>query len=184
MTSYLRPDQEASSHEMEKARGRDKYLKKGIGTALGVASTGGAVGLSSKLIPFLSKYVPIDLAIKGISKVSPKLGDFLKNGMSKGLDLKEGLDFLRTQLGKEEEAAPIISPEKQKETQVKQEAVKKFKVHKEKKEKKQTVFQRETERFSQHYGNSESKAALPQTPGKGQEQILSILQEIRKSRGK
>lgn len=50
-----------------------------------------------KLIPFLDEYIPEDLALKGISKVSPKIGSFLKKGLSKGLPLAGGLQFLRSQ---------------------------------------------------------------------------------------
>jgi hypothetical protein len=35
------------------------------------------------------------MAIKGISKLSPQLGDFLKRGESMGLNVEEGLGFLR-----------------------------------------------------------------------------------------
>lgn len=50
-----------------------------------------------KLIPFLDEYIPEDLALKGIAKVSPKIGSFLKKGLSKGLPLAGGLQFLRSQ---------------------------------------------------------------------------------------
>lgn len=103
MTSHLRPDEQASQYEMSKARGRDEYLKKGIKTAVGVGKAAVGLGLSSKIIPFLSDFIPVDLAIKGISKVSPQLGDFLKNGMAKGLDVKEGFNFIKSQMQPEDE---------------------------------------------------------------------------------
>jgi len=50
-----------------------------------------------KILPFLDDYIPDDLALKGISKVSPKIGSFLKRGLTKGLPLAGGLQFLRSQ---------------------------------------------------------------------------------------
>ena len=99
MTNYLRSDEMASNSEIERARVRDKNLKSGVKTAasLGVAA-GGLTGLSSKILPFLSEHIPADLAIKGISKLSPSVGSFLKKGMSKGLNFKDGLDFIKEQI--------------------------------------------------------------------------------------
>lgn len=94
MTS-LRPDEQATNAEIERARGRDQSLNKGIKTAaaLGTAAIGG--GIASKVMPFLSEYIPADLAMKGINKVSPRLGEFLQNGLKKGLNLKDGLEFIK-----------------------------------------------------------------------------------------
>src|ERR1044072_1057692 len=102
MSFNLRPDEIANLSEIERSKKRDQNLKSGIGLAggLGVAS---GTGISSKILPFLSEYIPVDLAIKGISKVSPKLGDVLKKGVSKGLDPKEGLNFVKEQFSKQNE---------------------------------------------------------------------------------
>lgn len=97
MTS-LRPDEYAMYSEIERAQKRDNNLSKGLKTA---ASIGGAAlglagsGVASKIAPFLSEYIPSDLAMKGISKVAPKIGDFLKRGKASGLDIEEGLNYLK-----------------------------------------------------------------------------------------
>jgi len=98
----LRPDELANIAEEERdARVRGR-ISAGIGavTSLGAAA-GGAIsaGVVGKIAPFLNKYIPVDLAIKGISKVSPKLGAFLQDGLSKGLDAKEGLAFIKEKAG-------------------------------------------------------------------------------------
>ncbi len=99
MTSHLRPDEAAANAQIEKAGTRDRYVK-------GALKTGAAIGmgaLSSRIAPFLSSYVPMDLAIKGISKISPELGKFLSRGLSMGLDAQEGLNFIKENMGPKEE---------------------------------------------------------------------------------
>jgi len=55
-----------------------------------------------KIFPFLSGYVPDDLALKGISKINPSLGKFLTNGLTKGLSLATGLEYLRNRFFSDE----------------------------------------------------------------------------------
>lgn len=102
----LRPDELANIAEEERdARVRGR-ISAGIGsvTSLGAAA-GGAIsaGIVGKIAPFLNKYIPVDLAIKGISKISPKLGSFLQDGLSKGLSAKEGLEFIKEKAGLKDE---------------------------------------------------------------------------------
>jgi hypothetical protein len=95
MTNYMRPDEQAAYSEIERAQGRDRMLKRGLNT-VGTFGVGGlGAGLSSKIMPFLNQYITPDLAMKGINKVSPKLGEFIKKGLSKGLNLKDGLEFIK-----------------------------------------------------------------------------------------
>ena len=94
----LRPDEEAAQANMERERRSSDKIGKGISSAV---SLGGAmVGASAftKVLPFLSEHIPLDMAIKGISKVSPKVGDFLRRGQESGLDLKEGLEFIKEKI--------------------------------------------------------------------------------------
>jgi hypothetical protein len=108
MTNYLRPDEMATESEIRKAKNRTNEVNSVLGAAssFGTAAIGKKV--ASKVLPFLSQYVPEDLAFKGINKVMPALGKFLKNGMSQGLSLKSGLDYLKnefTQQGSKQEPA-------------------------------------------------------------------------------
>lgn len=97
MTSYQRPDEMAARSEIERASSRDRNIKTGLKSAA-TAGLAGA-GIASKIAPFLSEYLPLDLAIKGISKVSPKLGEFLNKGKALGLNVKDGLDFIKENTG-------------------------------------------------------------------------------------
>lgn len=108
MTAYLRPDEKASAVDIERSRGRDESLKSGLKNAAGLITGVGGLGvaakslgpLSSKILPFINKYIPTDMALKGISKISPEIGNLLKKGMSQGLDIKDGLEFLKGQVEK------------------------------------------------------------------------------------
>ena len=107
--SYLRPDEVASQSQIRKNKETDESVKKGVKTAVGVgtALVGGA--LAGRIAPFLSEFIPSDLAMKGINKVSPKLGSFLQKGMAQGLSIQSGLDFIKEGMGmgeKKQEKAP------------------------------------------------------------------------------
>lgn len=87
----MRPDEEANRAEIE----RDSRFRRSVSGSLGTAAAVGAGASLSHITPFLNKFIPVDLAMKGLSKVSPKLADFLKRGQSMGLDVKEGLDYIK-----------------------------------------------------------------------------------------
>lgn len=97
----LRSDEVANQAEVE----RDQKFRGNVGkgfsavASLGTAAAGGA--LASKVMPFLNQYIPAGLAMKGINKVSPQLGAFLQKGHEMGLDVEEGLDFIKGKLGGE-----------------------------------------------------------------------------------
>src|SRR3954469_25048992 len=96
----LRSDEEANEAEIERdERFRGNVNKTAIGGSL--LATGAGTALASKIMPFLNKYIPVDLAIKGISKVSPKIGGFLKKGQSMGLNVEEGLNFIKEKISDE-----------------------------------------------------------------------------------
>jgi len=87
----MRPDEQANQAEIERDERFRGNLKRGIGTAASIA--GGAA--ASRIMPFLNEYVPVDLALKGLSKVSPHIADFLKRGQKAGLDIKEGMNYVK-----------------------------------------------------------------------------------------
>ena len=104
MTSYLRPDEMATESDIRKSQGRTSAIRSGLETATSAGTYGLASKAAMKILPFLSEYIPADLALKGINKVMPGVGTFLKNGMKQGLTLKSGLDFLKDELTKTEPA--------------------------------------------------------------------------------
>ncbi len=105
MTNYLRPDEEQTYSEIGKAQDRDSLLKKGVKTALSAIPIAGTAAISSKIAPFLSQYINPETALKGISKISPKMGEFLQKGISMGLPLEEGLDYIKDRMNSPKEEA-------------------------------------------------------------------------------
>lgn len=96
----LRPDELAANAEMQ----REKNLGRGVKTAAALGATALSSGLSSRILPFINQFISPDLAIRGISKVSPKIGDFLKKGQEQGLNIEEGLNFVKEQFQPKEHA--------------------------------------------------------------------------------
>jgi hypothetical protein len=93
----MQPYQEAA--EERKRQGQlPVNIAKGA-ASLGTSFAGGvagaaAAGIGGKILPFLSKYIPQDLAIKGMSKVEPRIGKFINKAMSEGYDFDEVKDFI------------------------------------------------------------------------------------------
>jgi hypothetical protein len=115
----LRPDEAAAEEDIERSQSTNKLLKKGANLAIGAGTAALGIGAASKILPFLNEYVPVDLAIKGISKFNPELGKKLRKGQSLGLNLKEGFNFIRDQLTPKEEEPqehPLVKQAKDFET--------------------------------------------------------------------
>jgi hypothetical protein len=102
----LRSDEEANQAEVERDRKLRGNIGKGISAASSLATAAIASPLASKVMPFLNQYIPPALAMKGIEKVSPKLGSFLKKGQKMGLDVQEGLDFIKDKFDGEKKESP------------------------------------------------------------------------------
>ncbi len=96
----LRSDEEANQAEI----GRDERFRSNVGKGVATAVSLGGAALSSpivsKILPFLNQYIPAGLAMKGINKISPKLGSFLKQGQDMGLNVEDGLTFLKDKIEK------------------------------------------------------------------------------------
>ncbi len=102
----LRPDEQVTESEIRKSKTRNEQLKSGASTAASLSVGGLGYKAASKILPFLNEYIPEDLAMKGINKVMPSVGKFLKSGLGQGLSLKSGLDFLKNEFSKTEQNEP------------------------------------------------------------------------------
>jgi hypothetical protein len=108
----MRPSERASEEINKRNERFNENVKSGAKTVVSAA----LAATGARILPFLSEHIPVDLAIKGISKISPKIGDFIKKGMSQGLDVKDGFQFLKDQIQpKEEEKEAEKKPEQTKE---------------------------------------------------------------------
>lgn len=99
MTNYSRPDERATESEINRSQNRTRELKSGLQTAASFGTTALGGKALSAVMPFINQYIPEDMAFKGINKVMPALGKFIKSGMDQGLTLKSGLEFIKEQFG-------------------------------------------------------------------------------------
>lgn len=90
------PYQEATEAIKRQGEAPGQLVKGAAQAALGVAG-GGAV--LNRIVPFLSSFVPQDLAIKGISKINPTLGKFVQGSLNQGKSMEEVTDFLKEKAG-------------------------------------------------------------------------------------
>lgn len=113
----MQPYQKSS----EEVRRQGELPLKLAKTAGSIASTGlGVVGLGSaginRVLPLLNKYIPEDLAIKGLNKIDSRYGKFIQKALSAGKTIDEVKDFIseKAQEGKKPEERNMIqqySPE-------------------------------------------------------------------------
>lgn len=101
----MRSDEAANEFQVERDQAFRGNVKKGVSAAASIAATVGGGPIAARVMPFLNQYIPADLAVKGISKVSPKLGSFLQKGQDMGLDIQEGLNFVKDKMGGQQEPA-------------------------------------------------------------------------------
>ena len=83
-----------TAQEMKRqAEGPKRALKAGVGIGATLGATSFAPVLG-RVAPLLSQYIPQDLAIKGLSKISPQIGKFVKDAMESGYDFDEVKNFM------------------------------------------------------------------------------------------
>lgn len=91
----MQPYQEASE-EIKRQQSEPGRIARNIGsTALALTGSG---ALISKVAPFLSSYLPQNLAIAGLSKISPKMGKFINNAMEAGYSFDAVKEFIGDKL--------------------------------------------------------------------------------------
>jgi hypothetical protein len=76
----MQPYQEATQEIRRQGEAPLKIAK----NAAAVGSAALAAGSVGRILPFLSKYVPEDLAIKGLNKIDPRFGSFIQKAMDAG----------------------------------------------------------------------------------------------------
>lgn len=88
---YKRAAEEIKSHG-------EKPLKTLAAVGSAAASIYGGKAIIEKALPFLNEFIPAGLAIKGLQKVNPKLGDFMKDTLAAGFTTNEVKDFIKEKL--------------------------------------------------------------------------------------
>ncbi len=145
-------------------KGAGKIAQFGIGGA-------GAVALG-RVLPFLSKYIPQSLAIKGLSKVNPGYGTFINKALDAGKSFDEIKEFIRNKfIGNEQENQ---EPEEEDDRDAMlQQSQEKFGQRN-----KPSMIDEETARFQKGYGNQQ------QNTGGLDPKLAQIMQQMQQTMNK
>lgn len=162
----LQPYQKASEEMVRQANAPAKLVKNAASIGLGVAGGSAVVG---RILPFLNKFIPTEMAVKGISKIDKRLGKFLSASISQGYPVEEVMDFVKEK----------ITPKETKTTQkqvdekelARQKALQGFK----QKIKQPNLQEQEMQRFQSQYGqNQQQQSGGSQT----KDQLLTAMQQL------
>lgn len=95
----------------EKDQAPVRLAKQGLAIAGGFA---GGSSLLNRILPLLSQHIPEETAKKAITKINPKLGNFVESATNLGHDFYDVRDFLRAKAAEAQEEES--KPKKAKET--------------------------------------------------------------------
>lgn len=98
-----RPDESANLADIERDKLMRSRTKKAIGAAGSFGLGLGYGKIAQKILPYISEALPLNVALDGIEKVSPKIANFLRRGQKMGLDIQEGMDFVKETLTEKKE---------------------------------------------------------------------------------
>jgi hypothetical protein len=115
----MQPYQEATEEVRRQGELPLKIAKNAaaVGSTAATAYFGGSA--LNRVLPFLSKYVPEDLAIKGLNKVDPRYGKFIEKALAAGKSFDEVKDFIGSKI---EEGGQGQTPPKQNKNIIEQES--------------------------------------------------------------
>lgn len=104
----MQPYQKAAEESKRQKMQTGQFLGNIALGSVGIGLTGGfGKNIASSMIPkiksFLNEYIPEDLAKKGMEKLNPKIGEFIKHGMGFGYTYDQMKEFLGDKIGREEE---------------------------------------------------------------------------------
>lgn len=205
----MQPYQRADEETRRQGEVPLKLAKTAIST--GASLAGGAV--LGRVMPFLSQHIPSDLAIKGLSKIDPRFGNFINTALQNGKTFDEVKDFIKEKAESSQEKKPdqksiieqyspelnqFITEHMQKgrsplEAGALAEMGGKFKdvIKKMVKDHKapfssilESVFGSAQQTQQNQQQNTQSQSPIQKTQsGQGQQALMDILQKIQKSRG-
>ena len=95
---------ELASEEIKRQGQAPKELLKDVAYGAASLGTGAAAGGSvvKRIMPFLNKFIPQEMAIKGLSKISPQLGSFINHSLNQGHSQEDVFSFVKDKIAPEE----------------------------------------------------------------------------------
>lgn len=134
------PYQEASQ---AMKRQNESSIKNPIKAGLTAASFIGGGHILNRILPFLNKLIPVDIAVKGLTKVDPRFGKFFDTAAKRGSTADQAIQFIKNKFAPDEETPePELASEERR-----QEALKQFN-H----QKKPRMVDELSQQFEQNYG--------------------------------
>jgi hypothetical protein len=91
----MQPYQQAAQELRRQGELPSTIAKKGLSFGLGAATGYLGSNTINKVLPFLSKYVPENLAIKALSKINPGYEKFINKALQNGQSFEEVQNFIR-----------------------------------------------------------------------------------------
>lgn len=92
----MQPTQRAAEEIRRVGEAPGQFVKKAGTYAAGAA-------ISSRIVPFLSQYIPYDLFKKGLTKVDPRLGKFIDHVEEEGAEPEEIKGFIQSKIDNHEQ---------------------------------------------------------------------------------
>ena len=104
----MNPYEKTSLEMKRQSEGPKRFAKTAAG--LGAASFAPVL---ARAAPFLSDYITPEMAVKGLSKINPKLGKFVNDAFNGGYEFDEVKDFLKEAISGSEGEEPKQGSEKE-----------------------------------------------------------------------
>jgi len=91
----MQPYQTATEEIARQGQAPKRLLQQGIGAATAITgATAFGKSLAQKTLNLVNKYIPENLAIKGLEKLDPRYGKFIKKMMDSGAEWNEIAEFI------------------------------------------------------------------------------------------
>ncbi|CAB4132627.1 hypothetical protein UFOVP256_59 [uncultured Caudovirales phage] len=97
----MNPYERTAAEMKRQGEGPKRLAKTAANVGLAAGTAAGAASFApilARAAPFLSQYIPEGLAIKGLSKINPKFGAFIKSAIDSGYDFQQVKDFIGEQI--------------------------------------------------------------------------------------
>lgn len=91
---YMQPYQQASQEIQRQGEMPIRAAKAGAGLALGAASSFAGSQIFQRIAPFLSQYIPQNIARKGFEKIDPRFGEFFDLAEKHGQTFESAKQFI------------------------------------------------------------------------------------------
>jgi len=94
----MQPYQEATEETIKRGERPGVVATQAAKVGLGAAASYTGLPMAARVLPFLNKYIPAGLAVKGLSKVDPRLGNFVETALKNGGTIEEAKEFIKEKI--------------------------------------------------------------------------------------